>query len=198
MKQGRSFVDAAASVHLKHLVFSALEDTTVRSNPDTGVFVRSAAFMGKAAVSKYIAEIGLKSTLVKLSPFMEGIESSIVVKDNRHVIENSMIAQDSIHLISIADAGEAIARLILDSSFQGNLREIGLSADFLNWNQIAELMSKKLGYEVVHSHSNSNANDALTDIYSYYALMRIDDRDIERTRALVPNLKRFQQFLELQ
>lgn len=168
---GRNVADAALAAGVSHLVYASLMAATA----ETGV----ASFDSKWEVERHIADIGLPTTVLRPSTFMDGLHSPGMARLT-HLLDPSV----RYHLIAVDDIGAIAAAVFADPGrFAGS--SLALAGDLLTPVEIAGLIG--VGYEQIQVD-----DPELRKVFDGRAEPPVD---IEALRELHPGLRSFAAFL---
>jgi uncharacterized protein YbjT (DUF2867 family) len=168
---GRNVADAALAAQVPHLVYASLAAARSR----TGV----ASFDSKWEVERHIADIGVPTTVLRPTTFMNGLHHPGMTRLT-HLLHPSI----RYHLIAVDDIGAIAAQVFADPArFIGD--DLNLAGDLLTPLEIAEALS--VDYEQVQVDD--------PELRKVFAETAEPPVDIEALRALHPGLRTFAAFL---
>ncbi|MFD4671380.1 NmrA family NAD(P)-binding protein [Lentzea sp. NPDC058450] len=168
---GRNVADAAQTAGVRHLVYASL----VEAAKETGV----ASFDSKHLVERHIAEIGLPTTVLRPTTFMDGLYAPGLTK-----LTHLLHPHTRYHLIAVDDIGAIAARVFADPARFAS-QSLTLAGDLLTPVEIAGLMGAE--YEQFQVD-----DPELRKVFSEGAEPAVD---IAGLRALHPGLRTFAGFL---
>ena len=196
IKQGKLVGDACKKEGIKHLIFSGLEsvkEITGRDCPH---------FDGKGDIEKYLENIAIPYTSIRLAAYYESIITLFPKKqdDGSYIIITCM--EGPMDGVSVEDLGPVVAAMFSQpEEFIG--KKIGLSGDKLTFDQIVEHIKEvtgvtvqlhKLSYEDYAKLGFPGADD-IANMFHFYDFGN-PDRDIALTKRLNPKVKTFRNYLE--
>ncbi|MGW6929626.1 NmrA family NAD(P)-binding protein [Lentzea sp. NPDC054927] len=168
---GRNVADAALAADVPHLVYASL----VASTSQSGV----ASFDSKWEVEQHIADIGLPTTVLRPTTFMDGLHSPGMTR-----LTHLLHPEVRYHLIAVDDIGAVAAQVFADPGrFIGS--SLTLAGDLLTPLEIARLIG--VPYEQIQVD-----DPELRKVFGDRAEPPVD---IETLRALHPGLRTFATFL---
>ncbi|MFD9698539.1 NmrA family NAD(P)-binding protein [Lentzea sp. NPDC059081] len=168
---GRNVADAALASGVGHLVYASL----VNARDESGV----ASFDSKWEVEQHIAAIGVPTTVLRPTTFMDGLHAPGLPK-----LTHLLHPEVRYHLIAVDDIGAITAAVLADPArFAGS--SLTLAGDLLTPVEIAGLMG--LEYAQVQVD-----DPELRKVFSTHPEPAVD---IEALRTLHPGLRSFAEFL---
>ncbi|GAB2835380.1 NmrA/HSCARG family protein [Lentzea nigeriaca] len=168
---GRNVADAALAAGVPHLVYSSL----VAATSETGV----ASFDSKWEVERHIEDIGVPTTVLRPTTFMDGLYSPGMTQ-----LTHLLHPEARYHLIAVDDIGAVAARVFADPGrFIGS--SLSLAGDALTPVEIAGLIG-------VPYQQFEVDDPELRKVFGRHAEPPVD---IEGLRVLHPGLRSFATFL---
>lgn len=168
---GRNVADAAHAAGVSHLVYASL----VAATAQTGV----ASFDSKWEVERHIEELGLPTTVLRPTTFMDGLYTPGMTRLT-HLLHPSA----RYHLIAVDDIGAIAARVFADPArFIGS--SLPLAGDVLTPVEMAGLIG--VPYERFQVD-----DPELRKVFDHPAEPAVD---VEALRALHPGLRSFAAFV---
>ncbi|KJK48553.1 hypothetical protein UK23_16875 [Lentzea aerocolonigenes] len=168
---GRNVADAALAAQVPHLVYASL----VAAQSRTGV----ASFDSKWEVERHIADIGVPTTVLRPTTFMNGLHHP-GMKKLTHLLHPSV----GYHLIAVDDIGAIAAEVFADPArFIG--ADLTLAGDLLTPLEIANALGVE--YEQIQVDD--------PELRKVFGTTAEPEVDIEALRALHPGLRTFAAYL---
>eukprot|EP00500_Bicosoecida_sp_ms1_P001503 CAMPEP_0203814992 /NCGR_PEP_ID=MMETSP0115-20131106/7257_1 /ASSEMBLY_ACC=CAM_ASM_000227 /TAXON_ID=33651 /ORGANISM="Bicosoecid sp, Strain ms1" /LENGTH=311 /DNA_ID=CAMNT_0050723879 /DNA_START=40 /DNA_END=975 /DNA_ORIENTATION=+ len=189
--QGKAAVDAAKAAGIKHFVFSALEN--VKEITDGALPVPH--FDGKGIVGKYAEEVGLPTTNVMYSFYLDNFLTAMgkPKKQEDGSFQIFLPLKDvPMGVISVEDAGHVV-KSVFDDPETNIGRWIGIANEVVPVADLAAALSRGTGKDVKYVDApvdvfRAAAGDDFTNMCIWYWDERCV-RDVEATRALYPGLR---------
>jgi uncharacterized protein YbjT (DUF2867 family) len=143
VQQGMLLADVAKAACVRHFVYTSVGG----AERSTGI----PHFETKYRVEKHIKDLGLPYTILRPVWFMENFGTWLLPGIQKGSLAAPLWPQTRLHMVSLRDIGElAAAAFMHPERFLG--REITLAGDALTFPQVAEMLSKALGYQVYFRH----------------------------------------------
>ena len=213
--QAANLARAAKAVHLKHVIWSTLEDTRERvpltddRMPTLQGKYKVPHFDAKGESDKLFADAGVPTTYLRTSFYWDNlIHFGMGPKPGPDGTLQFVLPMDDAKMPAIA--AEDIGRTAYGIFKAGDKyigKQVSIAGEHLNGQEMAAALTKALGREVRHA-AVSPADfrgfgfpgaDDLGNMFQYYRDFESDfraPRDVEATRALNPQLQSFSQWLE--
>ena len=194
--QGKAVADASIRAGVKHFVFSGLpEAKDIVHHPVPNLD-------GKAAVERYLDEIGLPNTSVRYSNYHENFASFFKAQlqaDGTYTITLPM--DGPLHSISVEDGGPIVAAVFKNpDEFIG--RKFGITGDYKTVGEYAAVISKVTGKTVKY-------NQVPVEVFATFPFPEADElaymfaffkkapyQDLALTKRLNPNVLSFEEWAE--
>ncbi|ANZ40143.1 hypothetical protein BBK82_33030 [Lentzea guizhouensis] len=168
---GRNVADAALAAGVSHLVYASLVEASER----TGV----ASFNSKFEVEQHIARLGVPTTVLRPTTFMDGLYQPGMTR-----LVHLLDPEVRYHLVAVDDIGAITAAVFAaPDRFAGS--SLTLAGDVLSPLEIAAAIGVPYERVVVQD----------PDLLKVFSEGREPDVDIAALRALHPGLRTFTEFL---
>lgn len=194
IQQGKATADACKKVNVSHLVYSGLElvrDITGKECPH---------FDGKGEIEKYLDEISLPNTSIRVSFYYQNFKFFAQKTSDRNYLYTSSM-KGPMDAISVGDIGHAVASIFSQpDEFIG--KKVGLTGDCMTMEEYCAIIAKVTGVTFKHAEMSFEDYSALFPGSSDLAAMfdfyekGSPDRSIPLTKSLNPNTKNFTQWVE--
>lgn len=195
--QGKLVADTCKELDVKHLVFSGLESIEV------GTPV--AHFDSKGAVEKYIQQLGVPYTIVRMPAYFDNLANPRVCPkndDGTYTVTMTMEGK-KLHAMGSEDLGGVVAS-VLENPSEYNGKILGLSADLLTVEEMGEIMSKHLAPRVFKASPMTAAQfmklpfPGAFEMGAMFEFFQRDvfHRDIAITEKLNPNVRNFEKWMQ--
>ena len=140
VQQGKLLAEAAKAANIRHFVYTSVGSAQL----NTGI----PHFETKFQVEQHIKKLSLPYTILRPVWFMENFGTWLLPGIQNGTLSAPLWPQTKLHMIALRDIGEfAAAAFINPERFLG--RELELAGDVLTFPQVAEMLSKALGHQVV-------------------------------------------------
>lgn len=170
IRQGKSLVDAAAEVHVGHIVFTS----AAHADRDTGV----PHYESKRAVERHLRAAGVPWTVIGPAAFMDNYATGWTLDGLREgTFAWPMPADRPLTLIPAADIG-AFAALVLQRRDEFAGLRIDIASDECTPERMAEILAAAIGHPVAHqevplAHVRTWSAD-LAAMFEYFATAGLD------------------------
>jgi uncharacterized protein YbjT (DUF2867 family) len=182
IQQGVDFADAAAAAQVPHVVFSSVGGAERHSGVPH--------FESKRRIEKYLAELGLQTTVIRPVFFMDNFMSMAPTVENNELVLRLPVP-DGIKLQTIAtrDIGVVAAAALLDPAVVP--AEIEIAGDELTGSEIAAAFGAHVGlsarYEALPVEVLDGQDD-LQKMFRWFADTPAYQADISAVRRIDPDL----------
>ena len=186
--QGKAVADASVRAGVKHFVYSGL--------PEAKDIVHHPVphFDGKAAVERYLDEIGLPNTSVRYTCYHENFTSYFKAQLQADGTYSITLPMDGpLHSISVEDGGPVVAAVFKNpGEFIG--RKFGITGDYKTVGEYAAVISKVTGKTVKYNQVPVEVfatfpfpgADELAYMFDFYKKASFQDQAL--TKKLNPNV----------
>lgn len=200
LKHGENVINLAKIYGLKHLVFSGLESTWDECG------LKCDHFEGKSRIEKYLLQVKVPHTVIRLSEFMENFLDCYPPQrqpDGRCALQVP-VGESQVPLIPATEIGRCVSN-IFTSGDQYINKTIGLASDCLTIKECAEMLSSELKpvtffdsqitrQEYTIKNDFGNVED-LVNMFEFIEKGQMV-RDITLTRTLDPNISDFKTWVK--
>ena len=197
IKQGKDAADASKEAGVQHFIYSGLElvkDITGRECPH---------FDGKGEVEKYLDEIKLPNTSVRLPAFFQVFMlPPFYIKQDDGSFTYTTCMDGPMDCIDVSGMGQVVAAFFSHpEEYIG--KKIGLSSDRITMEQALETVASvagvkvnlnKVPYEVFGKFPFPGADDTAAMFHFYANGNPVRDREL--TKRLNPDVKTFKEWAE--
>ena len=196
IKQGKAIGDICKKLNVRHLVYSGLEHVqqyTGKPCPH---------FDGKGIVEKYLDEIKVSNTSVRIAFYYENFATSFIQKNDDGNYSMTLPMNGPMHAVSVNGIGPVVVAILNDpEKYVG--KKLGLSGDKMTLDAyvaiISEITGKTVKYnqvplEVFAKFPVPAAAD-MAAMFEYYE-KRDGVYDSELTRSINPNTASFRKWVE--
>ena len=195
IKQGKTAADACKKAGVKHLIYSGLESVKDKIGLDCP------HFDGKGEVEKYLDEIQLPNTSVRMSFYYENFLTMLPQKQDDGSYVLTLYMKGEMDAVGIEECGPAIAAVFAQpEEFIG--KKIGLSGDRMTMEQYVEKINEIAKVKYIYNKMSYEdysklykGSDDIANMFEFY-IRGNPDRDIVLTKQLDPNTKSFAEWVE--
>lgn len=192
--QGKAVADACKEAGVEHVVYSGLDSV----KDAIGKFCPP--LDSKAAVEKYLDQIGVPNTSVRYPFYFENFLVFLPQEQEDGTFVMTWPADGPMYAISVEDGGPIVASIFSNpGEFIG--KKIGIATDNLTMHDYAAMMSKATGKTIKYNQVSPDVYaqfpfpqaEALAVMFQFFKSGKMQ-RDINFTRQVNPNAQNFEKW----